>query len=76
MMLMRHRLPAVRAGLELKMLSSVVDCCLVVVISGGMVVGIFFTEKAFDLELHSFKVNTIVRFSPAERRPNSQCWCT
>ena len=66
MTLIRHRLPAVNAGLELKMLSSVVDCCSVVVLGVGAIVeGTFLTEKALDSAPHSFKWKTMVRFSPA-----------
>ena len=36
-------------------------------VDGGWVVGVFLTEKARDWAPHSFRVKTIVRFSPAGR---------
>lgn len=76
MTLIRHRLPAESAVLEPKMLLSVVVSVLSVVatsvmlllVVGGCVVGRFLTLNLGDTAPHSFRVNTMVRFSPAGRR--------
>ena len=80
MTLTRHRLPAETVVLELKMLSSsvVIGGATVVTLDGvevrsvtlllvvgGSVVGVFLTVKLRDWAPHSFRVKTMVRFSPA-----------
>lgn len=72
---MRHRPPAVSEVLELKMLLSVVGGApVVVVVVGGApvvaggVAGRFLTVKVSDCAPQFIRVNTMVRFSPAERR--------
>lgn len=59
MTMARHRLPADTAALELKTLPSV--------IGGDCVVGLSWTEKARDSAPQSFRLKTMVRFSPAGR---------
>lgn len=84
MTLNRDRQPAVRAPLELKMLLSVllsvkaddsrVLVASVVVVS-DCVVGVFLTEKLSDLAPQSFRVKTIVKFSPAgEKKTGQRVW--
>lgn len=78
MTLTRDRQPAVRAPLELKMLLSVVaDGSSVLVASvavvSGCVVGVFLTEKLSDLVPQSFRVKTMVKFSPAGEENWSAC---
>ena len=67
--LTRHRLRGGREVPEPKMLPSVVVCAVVAVtllpVVGGVVVGVFLTVKERDWAPHSFRVKTIVRFSPA-----------
>lgn len=71
MTLTRHRLPADTAVLEPKMLLSSVVVGGVdadsVLVDGLSVVGVFLTEKPRDWAPHSFRVKTMVRFSPAGR---------
>lgn len=72
MTLTTHRLPADTALLEPKMLLSVVvgavemDVVLLLTV-GASVVGMLLTEKDFDSAPQSFKVKTMVRFTPAGR---------
>lgn len=68
MTLIRHRLPADSAVVELNTLSSSSSSLVVGDGVGTSVVGTFITEKDLDWAPQSFRVNTMVRLSPAERR--------